>query len=84
MKHRTRADLQRTLIDVRTCEAQVAARRGFLDAMRICGHGTDELERSVVVKQVELELLKVIQEEIADALSSGWCSGEPSPSRVLH
>jgi hypothetical protein len=68
-QHRTPADLQKTIIDVRTCEIQVAARRGRLDAMRMCGHATAEMERSVVVKQVELELLKVIEEEIADALS---------------
>ncbi len=84
---RTRADLQRTILDVRTCEAQLAARRGRLDAMRTCGHETGEMERSVVVKAVELELLKVIQDEIAEELASPWRSRvalDTPPRHQMH
>lgn len=87
MRRRTRADLQKTILDVRNCEAQLAARRGRLDAMRTCGHETGDMERAVVVKAVELELLKVIEGEIAEALSSSWQSlavMDRSPRHQLH
>lgn len=87
MTRRTRTDLQRTILDVRTCEAQLAARRGRLDAMRTCGHETGDMERSVVIKAVELELLKVIQDEIADELASPWQSitpGDVPPRHRMH
>ena len=71
---RTQAHLDRIVIGIRTCEAQLAARRELLAVFRAGGQPTCNIEHSIAVKEIELALLKLRREEIADKLFPGWQS----------
>jgi hypothetical protein len=85
MKRHIQADLQRVAIDVRTREAQVVARRTILTQLRRHGHVTVEMELPLTFKKLELEIMKVVREEIADALGAGRSgAANGSSKRHLH
>jgi len=74
----TQADLDEILIRIRICETVTAAYKAGVEELRAEHCDTAPIDRQLVVKELELGLLKTRRDEIADELFSyGRHSGAP-------
>ncbi len=65
---RTRAHLDRIVIAIRECDAQLAARGALLEVFRDGGHATGHIERAIALKTIERVLLALRRDEAAGGL----------------